>query len=174
MLNGGGDVGPGDFDIKDVAPPDLPGAQPSILSMRDIGSLQPRHFEAYVSVLWKKRGFPIVKLGPGSADGGVDVVAINGNEGELIQCKTSRSEDKSLGWEAIKEVVGGEAAYRRRYPGVSFTKVCVSNVGFNSTATLQAEHNAVRLVDRAALEQIQAGHMITLEDVEKMLHSAWE
>jgi HJR/Mrr/RecB family endonuclease len=173
MLNGSGDVGPSEFDIHDVAPPDVPEFHSPVLQIAEILALKPRHFEAYVALLWQRRGFRQVILGPGSGDGGVDVVAINGTDGELIQCKTSQSTDKALGWEAIKEVVGGEAAYLRRYPGVSFTRVCVSNVVFNSTATLQADHNRVRLVDRRLLEELQAGHPITLEDVEKVLHPTW-
>jgi superfamily II DNA or RNA helicase/Holliday junction resolvase len=173
MLNGAGDVGPGDFDIQEVAPFDVPGSQPRVLTIHDVICLRPRYFEAYVAVLWQRRGFPTVVLGPGAGDGGVDVVAIKGASGELVQCKTSQTHERALGWEAIKEVVGGEAAYRLRYPGVQFQKVCVSNVEFNETAKTQALHNNVRLVDRTELETIQAGQQISLEDIEKLIYRRW-
>lgn len=122
MLNGAGDVAPGEFDIKDVAPPDSSGLDPRRLVFDDVLSLLPRHFEAYVAVLWSKQGFRDVTLTPSTGDGGVDVVALNADTGDLIQCKTSQSGTRELGWEAIKDVVTGEAAYKAKYPGVTFQK----------------------------------------------------
>ena len=90
MLNGSGDIGPGEFDIHEVAPPDSAGLSPHILTFDDVLNLQPRHFEAYVAVLWSKEGFRQVTMTPSTGDGGVDVVVINGLDGALIQCKTSQ------------------------------------------------------------------------------------
>jgi HJR/Mrr/RecB family endonuclease len=173
MLNGSGDVGPGEFDIRDVAPPNSPGLDPRNLAFDDVLTLQPRHFEAYVAVLWSKEGFRHVTLTPSTGDGGVDVVALNGEGGELIQCKTSQTAGRELSWEAIKDVVTGEAAYKVKYPGVTFKKTCVATTLFNSGAKLHAQHNNVRLVDRPALEEMHNRKPITLEEVEVLVYSAW-
>lgn len=74
----------------------------------------------------EKRGYDCYRT-PGTNDNGVDVVAIDGNRGQLIQVKTSGIYCRKLGWGAVKEVVAGEALYRRRRPDVSFEKVCVTN-----------------------------------------------
>src|SRR5690606_26932831 len=81
MLNGSGDIGAGDFDIGEVAPPESPKPMSRELSFDDVLSMQPRFFEAYVAVLWCRQGFPSVALTPAAGDGGVDVVAIRGSEG---------------------------------------------------------------------------------------------
>jgi hypothetical protein len=172
MLNGSGDLGANDFDIADVAPLETPGTQPRRLTFEDVLSLQPRHFEAYVAVLWSLQGFRKVTLTPASGDGGIDVLALKGTEGELIQCKTSRQSGRELGWDAIKDVVTGEAAYKRQYPQIEFRKVCVTTQRFNSTARGQADLNRVRLVDQDVLEDLHRSHPVTLEQVERALYSS--
>ncbi|QCY01665.1 hypothetical protein EJ998_00115 [Burkholderia cepacia ATCC 25416] len=51
----------------------------------------------------------------------------------------------------MKEVVAGEAFYRRRHPNVSFEKVCVTNQFFNAQAKENAHLNSVELVDQKHL-----------------------
>jgi len=173
MLNGSGDIGPGEFDIHEVAPPDSAGLSPHILTFDDVLNLQPRHFEAYVAVLWSKEGFRQVTMTPSTGDGGVDVVVINGLDGALIQCKTSQVTGRELSWEAIKDVVTGEAGYKAKYPGIAFQKICVTTAVFNHGAHVQAQHNKVRLVDRSALEEMHSPKSITLEEVEKLIYAGW-
>jgi HJR/Mrr/RecB family endonuclease len=108
-------------------------------------------------------------LTPQSGDGGIDVVALRGSQGELIQCKTSSRPGDHLGWDAIKDVVAGEAAYRANFPGVNFHRVCATNQGFNDKAWEQAGLNHVRLVDKAALGTLLVDQEVFLDDVERVL-----
>ncbi|KAF0220435.1 MAG: SNF2-related [Rhodospirillaceae bacterium] len=55
---------------------------------------------------------------PSSGDGGIDVVAIKGSDGLLIQCKTTSVAGKELGWDGVKDVIAGAAAYHARHPDV--------------------------------------------------------
>ena len=87
-------------------------------------------------------------------DGGVDVVAISGKTGVLIQCKSSSVDGRELGWEAVKDVVAGAAAYRERYSGVRFTLAAVTNRRFNGTARGQAVINGVELIDGDGLAEL--------------------
>ncbi len=169
MLNGTGDVGPDEFEIGGVAPPGSNHSSSRCLALDDVLRMLPRHFEAYTAVLWSRQGYAQVVLTPSTGDGGVDVVAIRGNDGELIQCKTARTDGRELGWDAIKDVVTGEAGYIRQYPNVTFRKVCITTQYFNRGANEQARNNDVRLIDQTMLESLIAAHAITLTEVERML-----
>jgi SNF2 domain-containing protein/helicase-like protein/restriction endonuclease len=169
MLNGAGDLGSNDFDLSEVAPPESPRSAPRLLSFDDILAMHSRHFEAYTAVLWSRIGYPNVRLTPAAGDGGVDVVAIKGTEGQLIQCKTSQRSNRDLSWEAIKDVVTGEASYRHQYPGVNFKKICVATQMFNSGARTHASLNSVELFDKERLEEASSKHAISLEEVERVL-----
>ena len=174
MLNGAGDVGPSEFDIGEVAPPGVTAKESKTLDLVEIDRMSPRYFEAYVAALWQRRGFDAVTLTPSAGDGGVDVVGVrDGSSGELVQCKSSSRAGGELGWEAIKDVVTGEAAYKARHPGVAFVKVCVTNQYFNGKAREQAAHNDVRLVNREELEKLAAEYPLTLVDVERVLYPDW-
>lgn len=171
MLNGSGDLSATEFDLGEVAPPGTSGIKPRALTFDDVLRMQSRYFEAYIAALWSRQGYPKVTLTPASGDGGVDVVALQRKEGELIQCKTSQSTGRELGWEAIKDVVTGEAAYRAQYRGIQFLKVCVTTQSFNSGAHRQAQLNQVRLIDQVALEALHSQYPMTLEDVERVLYA---
>ena len=173
MLNGAGDVQPNEFDIGGVSPPGAQSVAPKCLALEDVLRMLPRHFEAYTAVLWNRQGYAHVTLTPGTGDGGVDVVAIQGSEGELVQCKTASAEGRQLGWEAIKDVVTGEAGYKRLYPNVTFRKVCVTTQYFNAGAHEHARHNNVQLIDQAALRKLMAEHEIALTEVESLLYRDW-
>ena len=118
-------------------------------------------------------GFPQVTLTPQAGDGGVDVVALKDAAGELIQCKSSSRAGAELGWEAIKDVVTGEAAFRIRHPGVRFSKVCVTNQYFNGGAREQATHNHVRLVNRDEVLKLAEQYPLRLIEVEQVLYPDW-
>lgn len=172
MLNGSGDIGSGEFDIGEVAPQGGASLAEKPLTIDDIDKMAPRYFEAYAAALWSRQGFGTVTLTPTAGDGGVDVVAMRSDgPSELVQCKTSARPE--LGWDAIKDVVTGEAAFRTRYPGVEFQKVCMTNQLFNANARDQATFNKVRLVDRRALEQLTADQPLTLAEVERVLYPDW-
>ena len=173
MLNGAGDVAPGDFNIADV----VPHSQTSDLDERITLDMALRmgwqHFECLVGALWSKRGFDCYRT-PGTNDNGVDIVAIDGKRGQLIQAKTSGTDGTKLGWDAVKEVVAGEAFYRRRHPNVSFEKVCVTNQFFNAQAQENAILNSVELIDQAYLADLLRTHETTMLEVERMLFVEWQ
>jgi HJR/Mrr/RecB family endonuclease len=91
----------------------------------------------------------------------------------LIQCKTSQTIGRELSWDAIKDVVTGEAGYKAKYPGVAFEKVCVTSALFNPGAWEHAQHNRVRLIDRQTLEEMHTRTPITLEEVENLIYTGW-
>jgi Holliday junction resolvase len=172
MLNGSGDVSPADFG--DLEAPDGGNAFGNeLLGADDIRSMDPDAFEALCALLWSKRGYPRTIKTPRSGDGGVDVVAIRGAEGVLIQCKSSSVEGRELGWEAVKDVAAGVGAYAQRHPGVSFSMVAATNQRFNGTARQQAQILRVELVDGDDLESLLAKHPVKRGELERFLLANW-
>jgi superfamily II DNA or RNA helicase len=173
MLNGSGDVGPGDFNIADV----VPNADSHDIDERvtlDVAlRMEWQHFECLAGVLWTKQGYRCYRT-PASNDNGVDVVALAGSKGQLVQAKTSSVDGTALGWEAVKDVVTGEAFYKRRHPSTEFTKVCLTNQYFNRQAHENAALNFVELLDQSHLGDLLAKHLITLLEVEKVLYPEWQ
>jgi HJR/Mrr/RecB family endonuclease len=126
------------------------------------------YFEALVAAIWQKKGFRTVYRTP-RQDEGVDVVAFTGNSGDLIQCKSSATEDAALDSQGVKDVVSGEAEYRLRHPGVNFSKWVATNQYFNETATSRAHKNRVTIVDRKDIESLLRRHPVTHGDVQRFL-----
>ncbi|MCL2790231.1 MAG: restriction endonuclease [Desulfobulbus sp.] len=165
MLNGTGDV---DWsDALTGMTPDGGGTLDERITMEKIGAIDPRYFEALTVAIWGKRGFTCV-LTPPSGDQGIDVVAIQGEEGVLIQVKKA-SEDRALGWDAVKEVVAGEAYYRQQHPGINFQKIALTNQLFNDAAREQARLNDVELLEQAWLEQSLGEYAIMMSELERIL-----
>jgi len=172
MLNGSGDIGPSDFSIDEVAPDSAGMSSLKAISIDDALRMDWAYFECLVAAIWQKRGYRNVLLTP-AQDAGVDIVAISGDAGALIQCKSRGSDEVSLGWDAIKDVVTGEAAYRLQYPGVSFQKICATNQSFNSNAVFHAKQNQVELVTKAELAQLLDEFPVFMSDVEKLRYPNW-
>lgn len=173
MLNGAGDVNPGDFNLVDVVP-DV--AQASIDERIDLDMalrMGWQHFECLAGVLWAKRGYSCYRT-PGSNDNGVDVVALRDGEGQLVQVKTSGTDGAMLSWEAVKDVVTGEAFYKRLHPNVKFSKVCITNQFFNRRAHEHATLNSVELLDQNNLKELLGRYPATMFEVERMLYSEWQ
>lgn len=174
MLNGSGDLSPSDFEIADVIPVgEVAGLEERIdleLALR----MEWRHFEGLAAALWSKQGFDVCYCTPGANDQGVDVVAIAGDQGVLIQTKTSSNEGTRLGWETVKDVVAGEAFYRRRHPNVQFKKVGLTNQFFNGQAHEQAELNDVQLVEQMMLGKLLDRYPVTMLELERLLYSDWD
>jgi hypothetical protein len=172
MLNGAGDVGPADFNIEDMVPAkDRRNLSPPI-TIGDVVSMEWEFFECFVATLWLKQGFKTVYKTP-PQDGGVDVVAISGNKGVLIQCKTSSIDGHEMGWEAVKDVVAGAAAYQRKHPGIVFEKVCATNQFFNGTAKKHAKLNDVTVVEQGEFEKLLQQHRVSKLEVESFLLTVW-
>ena len=173
MLNGSGDVTPGDFNIADVVPEAEADGIDERVSLDMALRMTWQHFECLVGALWTKRGYDSYRT-PGTSDNGVDVVALLGAKGQLVQAKSSGSDGAMLGWEAVKDVVTGEAFYRRRHPGVEFAKVCITNQFFNRQARENAALNDVELLDQTDLAAMLTDHVVTMLEVERMLFTEWQ
>jgi len=171
MLKGAGDVSPGDFGGLE-APGGGNAFGNELLQAADIGSMAPNYFEAFCALLWMKQGYRAHKTPP-SNDGGVDVVAIRGTEGVVIQCKSSSVEGQALGWHAVGEVAAGLPAYAARYPSVVFAKVAATNQRFNDTAKTQARHLNVDLVDGDGLAELLAKHPVKRGELEGYFLTGW-
>jgi len=168
MLNGAGNLSGAEFgEIEDVD--GAPVLENRPVTIEDVMQMNPETFEAFCAALWQKQGYPNVYLTPKSGDGGVDVVVIKNKAGALIQAKSSLNEGKELGWEGVKEVVAGEAAYKAKHPGVTFTKYSVTNQFFNDAAQHQAEVNNVTLVDQEELQKLLKQNLVTRLDLEQYL-----
>ena len=136
--------------------------------MDDVDCFDGYGFEVFCSLLWSKRGF-ITKLTPQTGDGGIDVIALNGREGEFLQCKSSIN--RELGWDAVKEVTAGAARYQMQFSGTRFKKIAVTNQEFTSGAIKQAEANHVHLVTREQLSQLLIENPITNYEFDEGLNA---
>jgi hypothetical protein len=173
MLNGTGDLRPSDFgDLE--APGGGSAFGSDLIRADDLGELDPDAFEAFCAILWSKLGYRNTRRTPRVGDGGIDIVAINGNAGVLIQCKSSSVDGSELGWEAVKDVVAGSAAYAARHPGVRFSRVAVTNRRFNGTAREQARINRVELVDSDILAEHLNKQPIRRSELASFLFSGWD
>lgn len=173
MVNGSGDIGPGEFTLAEV----VFGADASDIderiSLDTALRMSGQHFECLTGVLWSKLGYACYRT-PSTKDYGVDVVALQGERGKLIQAKTCGTDGTRLGWDAVKEVVAGEAFYKRRHLEVQFEKICVTNQFFNSHAIENAALNGVELFDQSGLATLLQIHTVTMLEVERMLYTEWD
>lgn len=174
MLNGSPDISLGEFKLEDVVPDDDADALIERITLDEALRMEWRHFEGLAGALWSKKGFALVYCTPPANDNGVDVVAINGNTGELVQVKTSANDGATLGWEAVQDVVTGEAYYRSKHPGVKFTKVALTNQFFNDHARLNAKLNSVELMEQTSLSLLLQEYHVTMLDVERVLYAEWK
>ena len=173
MLNGAGDIGPGEFSLADVVSDADASDIDERVSLDTALRMSGQHFECLVGVLWSKLGYDCYRT-PSTKDYGIDVVALQGEQGKLIQAKTCGTDGTRLGWDAVKEVVAGEAFYKRRHPEVAFGKVCITNQSFNSHAVENATLNDVELLGQTHLATLLESHIVTMLEVERMLYSAWD
>lgn len=172
MLNGAGDVSPSDF--ADIQAPG--GGSPfseEPFEPSDVGSLSPEAFEAFCALLWSKQGYSRTIKTPKTGDGGVDIVAIEGRRGALIQCKSSGVEGKELGWEAVKDVVAGSAAYSARYPGVEFKLIAATNRRFNHAAKQQAALLNVEVIEADDLAGLLGKHPTKRGELDRFAMAGW-
>lgn len=165
MLNGAGkDVG-----FKDLVGEGADGeAIPKrYLMMDDVDRMDGDVFEAFCCLLWNKQGFQATVTSKRGGDGGIDVVALKGREGELLQCKSSKSAE--VGWDAVKEVTAGAARYQARFRGTKFRRLAVTNQGFTRAAVMQAEANQVELVTRSRLEEVMGSYPVSNHEFDEVL-----
>lgn len=173
MLNGSGDLSPRDFEITDIVHKGDRTRFEDLIDLETALRMEWRHFEGLAAVLFNKMGFSLCYCTPGANDQGVDVVAINGINGALVQTKTSGKEGMKLGWETVKDVVGGEAYYKKKHSNVKFQKFGVTNQFFNDQAHAQAKLNNVTLIDQARLDELLKQYPISMIDIEKFIYTDW-
>lgn len=141
--------------------------------MDDLVRMDWDYFEALVAAIWQKKGFRTVYRTP-TRDEGVDVVAFTGQKGDLIHCKSSGTDNALLNDQGVKDVLTGEAEYRLRHPGVSFSKWAATNQYFNDTAHDRARKNNVTLINQLDIEKLLNQHPVTNADVQRFLFVGWE
>jgi HJR/Mrr/RecB family endonuclease len=162
MLNGTG---------RDVSFVDLVGegaegveAERRLMTMDDVDRLDGFRFEVLCKLLWSKQGY-LAELTPKrGGDGGIDVVALRGSEGQLLQCKSSVG--REVGWDAVKEVTAGAARYQARFTNTLFQRLVVTNQRFTRGARSQAEENRVVVVERPELEVLLGRHPVYLAELD--------
>jgi HJR/Mrr/RecB family endonuclease len=167
MLAGTGSLSSSDFDLRELVPPGAPPLRDEPITPDRLGAMDATFFEHFVAALWRAQGYRQVIRTPSSGDGGIDVVAIRGTEGALIQCKSSSIEGNRMNGDAVREVVTGAARYRASYPGVRFQPICVTNQGFMPDAHRLAEANGVTLLEREALADMLRRHPVKRMDVQR-------
>lgn len=164
ILNGYEDISFAEFST--LMGPDGTGLmQDGPIDSMFLRSIGPALFERLCLEIWKCQGYSVYST-PKSGDGGVDIVAIKGDIGHLVQCKTT-STGAALGWDAIKEVVGGTAAYEKRHSHIQFTRVAVANSYFNKKAKEQAALNKVKIIETDHLLEIIDKYRITRSSISK-------
>jgi SNF2 family DNA or RNA helicase len=168
MLNGSGDLRPGDFDIADGAPPGAP-LEDEAVTLDSALSMSWDYFEALTAVLFAKRGFETLRTA--ARDNGVDVIALSASagSGKLIQTKASTIDGMEHDWDAVKEVVAGRAFYARQFPKIDFGLVCMTNQFFNRQAQMNAALNGVELIEQDSLTRMLAETPVTMQEVERVL-----
>lgn len=166
MLNGTGEISLNEFQVlsDDTGIKALPDMS---ISEKDLRLMEATTFEIFCQVLWARQGYDTKRTGR-SRDGGIDVVAIKGDCGCLIQCKTT-TQERSLGWDAIKDVVAGAAGYEKRNQGILFKKISITNTSFNSEAHRQASLNNVELFEQKHILDLLDEFPIKLAEVQLSL-----
>lgn len=162
MLNGvGSDVSitelVGDAEVGERAPL-------RYLTIDDVDRMDGLRFEVLCELLWAKSGFQARVTGKKRGDSGIDVVALNGGIGDLLQCKCSINDQ--VGWEAIKEVVAGAPVYQAMMPNVKLRRVAVTNQHFSDSTRHRAEVNHVHLIERERIESLLAEFPTTSDEFE--------
>jgi HJR/Mrr/RecB family endonuclease len=150
MLNGSG----ADVSMADLMSGEHPGGklEKRLLTMDDVDRLDGFSFEVLCMILWSKKGYISQVTPKKGGDGGIDVLAVKGKEGELLQCKSSSGGE--VGWDAVKEVTAGSPRYQAGYPGTLFRKIIITNQRFNANAHSQAELNRVIALERRTVSEL--------------------
>ena len=173
MLNGSGDLRPGEFGLEDVAPPDV-GFEDEWVTRDEALTMNWEYFEALTAALYAKRGYAAHRT-PSTKDHGVDVVALPREQpkGKLVQAKISGTDGAALDWDAVKDVVTGRAFYSKRFPDVNFELACITNQFFDEQTHLHARLNSVELIEQPVLLEMLNQTPVTMLEVERLLFPDW-
>ena len=173
MLNGSGDLRPGEFGLEDVAPPDV-GFEDEWVTRDEALTMKGESFKALTAALYAKRGYAAHRT-PSTKDHGVDVVALPREQpkGKLVQAKISGTDGAALDWDAVKDVVTGRAFYSKRFPDVNFELACITNQFFDEQTHLHARLNSVELIEQPVLLEMLNQTPVTMLEVERLLFPDW-
>jgi hypothetical protein len=163
MLQDSGALSGADFDLREIIPDARVNLCNRQITLDLVERCSPTFFEAIAAALWHKEGYRCHLTQ--HSDAGVDVVGIRGSEGILLQCKSSTSSGRQLGWEAVRDVVGGTAVYEEQFPAVRFRRIGITNQTFNTRAHERARINGVELIEQPQLATLIARHPIGTLDV---------
>jgi len=140
-----------------------PPAQP--LSPEDVRRLSPAHFEALVAAL-ETRDATRVLLTPHTADGGIDVIAVQPQAIRLIQCKHT-SRNTPVDADVITEVKAALDGYRARWLStLSLQRPLRLVIVTNGEGTLQTQRAAAE----GEVEVITAQHLWRLLAATRCTH----
>jgi HJR/Mrr/RecB family endonuclease len=159
-----------DFELDEIVPDSDQAPRSEPVTMETIDRYTPDMFEAAIAMLWQKQGYRC-QLTQRTSDAGIDVIGLGPDSDVLIQCKTSSNSDRRLGWDAIKEVRGGNDIYQEQHPTARFRWLCVTNRMFNTVARDRARASNVELVERVALAKLLNEHPINTREVNAILAS---
>ena len=130
----------------------------------DVDRMDGLRFEVLCEVLWTKTGHQARVTRKTRGDTGIDVVALKGSIGDLLQCKSSIN--SQVGWDAIKEVVAGAPIYQAMMPNVKLRRLAVTNQFFSESTCHRAQANQVHLVERTEIESLLAQHPVATDELE--------
>jgi len=130
------------------------------LAIRDVATLQPHLFEAFVAALYTKQGFK-THLTPYSNDKGVDVVAFKDNENYLIQAKQSKD---LIGNTGVQEIAAAKKYFDDKF-NLDFKLILLSNNNFTSSAELLAKPNNVSLINKLRFESMINDNNVSIQDI---------
>jgi len=162
MLNGAEDISLRDFG--GMGAPNGEKLRSERVTPVLLQSIGPGAFERLCQIYWSRQGTQTATT-PVSGDLGVDIVALRGNKGWLIQCKSAKNPNAALGWDGIKDVIAGQAHYQALHQNTDFGLVVMTNVRFNKTAHDQAELNNVSLVEYEQLSEFLINNTIFVTDI---------
>lgn len=138
-------------------------------TVTDLDSLDWRRFEALAAMLEAKRGAEVI-LTPAAGDDKADVIALQGRELRLIQCKHSAS-SAAMDADVVAEVLNALDFYHARYLGAfgarcSIRPTVVTNSRFTRTARRLASERGVELVDGEELKARLQAHPCSRGEIE--------
>jgi len=108
-----------------------------------------QEFETLVGEAFRRKGYSVLDVGGGGADGGVDLVLLKGRESFLVQCKQWKA--YKVGVDVVRELYGVMAA-----KGATGGFVVTSGV-FSDDAKAFASGQNIMLIDGSALHALIRG-----------------
>ncbi len=162
MLNGADDITLADLTNgigldKDIGSEDT-------ISESELGRLEGNSFEKLCLLLWKRLGYH-TEFNSRRPQGGVDIVAIKGNDGVVMQCKSSSRHNAHLGREALSDVIMDYNEFAQMIPDVSFKKIAITNQYFNEEVKRRAILHGVELIEKLEILELLEKHPIRLVEL---------